>query len=146
MNKKGFTLVEVLAVILILGLLVTIVYPIVVETINSSKEKAYNSEIEIIKKAAKVYALDKESEGANSSVLPNLRDDAQPKYVLISVLISEGYIADEELQNNELLKDGELIHPKDQNKTCDRVKIFYGSNQYNYIVVNIADEECSAIH
>jgi len=142
-NKTGFTLVEVLAVILILGLLVTVVYPIVVSTINSSKEKAYNSQIEIIQKAAKIYALDKE--GSLPNFLPDLKNDALPKYVPISTLISEGYIAEEELKSKDNdLSEGKLVNPKNGTE-CTQVKIFYESNQYNYIVVDSSLEECKKI-
>ena len=39
MKQKGFTLVEVLAVIVILGIIVTVVYPTVISTIRNSEEK-----------------------------------------------------------------------------------------------------------
>ena len=37
MNKKGFTLVELLAVLVVLGIVALVCYPIVTKTINNSK-------------------------------------------------------------------------------------------------------------
>ena len=40
-NKKGFTLVELLAVIVILGILVVFTIPLMLKYINYSKRKSY---------------------------------------------------------------------------------------------------------
>ena len=51
MNKKGFSLVELLAVLIVLGIIMTIVTTTILKEVNSSKEKLNQSQIEIIKKA-----------------------------------------------------------------------------------------------
>ena len=58
MNNKAFTLVELLAVIIILGLLVTITVPNIMNAIDISREKSYNSQVEEIEKAAERWAVD----------------------------------------------------------------------------------------
>lgn len=55
MKNKGFTLVELLTVIVIIGLLVTISIPAASKIIKSSKEKAYNTKIEFIEDEAILY-------------------------------------------------------------------------------------------
>ena len=45
--KKGFTLAELLAVIVILGLLALIAVPVVLNKIKSTKEDLYNNQIEM---------------------------------------------------------------------------------------------------
>ena len=61
--KKGFTLVELLAVIIILAVISTIVVPIVLNIVNDSKKSTYQSSIELYGKAVKQailnYELDK---------------------------------------------------------------------------------------
>ena len=51
MNKKGFTLVELLAVIVILGVIGTITAPIVINLIDDSRQSAFKSSLNGIKKA-----------------------------------------------------------------------------------------------
>ncbi len=113
--KKGFTLVEMLAVIIILGILVGIIAPAVVNTINESKQKAYNTTIESVKSAAKSYmefsfdSFKEEIEGYG--------------YIEISVseLIEEGF-----------LPEG-IKNPKDSEPLGGSVRINkYSENRYEY--------------
>ena len=39
MNKKGFTLVELLVVVVVLGLIAIVLVPIIQDTLNKSKNK-----------------------------------------------------------------------------------------------------------
>ncbi len=55
--KKGFTLVELLAVIVILGFVAVLTVPAVSESIRYAGEKAYEANIESIKNAANDWAL-----------------------------------------------------------------------------------------
>ena len=41
MNKKGFTLAELLGVIVLLGILATVAFPPLLNQLNKSKEKIY---------------------------------------------------------------------------------------------------------
>ena len=59
--KKGFTLVELLAVITVLGLLAAISIPIVNNQINSSKDKAYKNQVQTIVNAAKRWGFDNDN-------------------------------------------------------------------------------------
>lgn len=58
MNKRGFTLVEVISVIALLGLLIGIAVPNVMKSSKKAKERTLLTKIENIEKAAVLYGQD----------------------------------------------------------------------------------------
>ena len=56
MNKKAFTLIEMLAVIIILGVLTSLVMPSILKMMKGSKEKTYDVLINNINDSALLYA------------------------------------------------------------------------------------------
>jgi len=58
MKKKGFTLVELLAVITLIGVLGLITVPIINTTIKNSRKKAFKETLSAIVDAAKIYNAD----------------------------------------------------------------------------------------
>lgn len=110
--KKGFTLIELIAVVAILGLIALIVYPSINSVIKSSQDDSYESQTKIIEKAAQAWALD------NVNLLP--KDEVT--VVCVSQLVEGGYIS------NEDVKD-----PRDTEKELSGgVEISYKSKQYIY--------------
>ncbi len=111
MNKKGFTLIELLGVIIILALLATIISPVIIKSIQTAREKAYEAQVTLIEEKAKDWAyenLDQLSETTNV-------------YVSISSLITSGYI-----------EDDEVISPLDETIMSGCVKISFANNKYNF--------------
>lgn len=62
MDKKGFTLIEVIAIILILGVIMSIAVVSVNHIIDASKESAYNIIVVQIEEGAKQYLWEFKSE------------------------------------------------------------------------------------
>ena len=58
MKKQGFTLVELLAVLTIVGLLALIIMPSVTKTLNNSREDAYKKQIHVLETAAESWSID----------------------------------------------------------------------------------------
>lgn len=58
MNRKGFTLIELMAVVTILAILSLIVIPIVDKNLKKSKDEMYKIQIENIRLAAKGFFSD----------------------------------------------------------------------------------------
>ena len=93
MKKKGFTLLELLAVIVILSLILVIAVPSVNRYIKQSKEKAYNTQISTIIEAAQAYA------SANSGLLP--RKEEFVVKITLGQLKSSGLIKEEVKNPND---------------------------------------------
>ena len=93
MKKKGFTLVELLAVIIILSLVLVIAVPSVNKYIKQSKEKAYNTQISTIIEAVQAYA------SANSGLLP--RKEEFVVKITLGQLKSSGLIKKEVKNPND---------------------------------------------
>lgn len=55
MNKKGFTLIELLAVIVVLGVVLILAMPIILDSINASRNAYYKVLMGNIKTAAETY-------------------------------------------------------------------------------------------
>ena len=93
--KKGFTLVELLGVIVILGIIGMIATPIVSNVINKSMDNANNAQIDTIKRAAKTWA------NANVYLLPDCGSDAcaETKPVTVKELKEGGYLDDKDITN-----------------------------------------------
>ncbi len=89
MNKKGFTLIELLTIIAVIGIILAIVVPSVADTINDSKEKAYNTTIETVKAAAESYL--------NYSFDTYKSQFVSPGYVEFTIeeLINQGFLPPE---------------------------------------------------
>ena len=99
-NKKGFTLIELIGVIVIIALLALIITPIVSTVLVSSKDKLYKNTLQNIQLSAKDWFTDEE----NIEKLPNNVDSC---YITLTELKDAG-IVDLDIKNpktNELLDD-----------------------------------------
>ena len=117
MKKKGFTLVELLAVIVILSLILVIAVPSVNRYIKQSKEKAYNTQISTIIEAAQAYA------SANSGLLPRKEE------FVVKITLGQ-------LKSSGLIKE-EVKNPNDDKYFDDAltIEIKKKGETYNYDIV-----------
>ena len=117
MKKKGFTLVELLAVIIILSLVLVIAVPSVNKYIKQSKEKAYNTQISTIIEAAQAYA------SANSGLLPRKEE------FVVKITLGQ-------LKSSGLIKE-EVKNPNDDKYFDDAltIEIKKKGETYNYDIV-----------
>ena len=148
MNKKGFTIVELLVTIVILGIILTIVYPAVTSTINSSRVKAHNSQIKVIEKAMKLYYLDNVDElqdlndngtmnGCSESTASVPATTASVPNISIQTLIDEGYISDNET------KDGKLIDPCTDEQIEGTFSVNWSCNTKQYEYKFVPNSTCN---
>lgn len=75
-KENGFTLVEIITVIVIIGLLALIIFPNIMDTTEGTKEEAYNQKINLIKQSAVDYGISNQYELKNSKSYCYLKPDA----------------------------------------------------------------------
>lgn len=128
-NNKGFTLVELLAVIVILAILITIAVPSTISISNRLKANMYCKKIDSIEVEAKLYGEDrKDSFNENLS----LEDGTYPsKKLTVKGLIDAGYLK----KDNE--KEPYMLDPRD-NTSMDNME-FYIYIKYNRVYVRFND-------
>jgi len=112
--KKGFTLVEVLAVVVLIGLLVVITVPSIKTIMNNAKEKSLERQIASIIESSKSWSIE------NVDKLP---DNNVPILVSLSELKEQGF-----------LEDKEIINPVNNKEItgCVEIKYDIDFNQYKY--------------
>ena len=117
--KKGFTLAELLGIIIILAVIALIAFPIIASSIRNSRIDSYEANKKIIVEAAKNWAVE------NSDKLPSVGSNNTTS-VTIPDLINSGYITKTD--------NGKLINPIDDTEMTGCVLITYNSayNQYMY--------------
>ena len=121
MNKKGFTLVELIGVIILLSAIALISVPIINNSLKNTKEKTYNSQIDTIIKAAKRYVTEV---GAGNDA---------------------GFdITMSDLINAKLIEDDVIIDPRDDSNMINTLTIHvtYDSSSKSYLYCyNRSDKE-----
>lgn len=106
MNKKGFTMIELLATITLMGIIATMAVVSYTKYVNTTKKALYRDYEKSLEVAATNYFLN------HTGLLPKINDERGTK-VLAITLINEGYL--------ENMKD-----PKNKSFNC---------NNNSYVIV-----------
>lgn len=105
MKRKGFTLVELIGVIVILGVVAVFTVPALTKTLKESAEKSYNEYVKNIKIAAENY-FHSETDGTIDG-----------KYIIsVGTLIEKGYLKRE-------------VNPKTNEETPDSATVIITKNE-----------------
>ena len=122
--KKGFTLIELICVIVLLGLIAMIAIPTINTAINSSKEKAYNEQVALIVDTARTYM------SKNSAKLPNQTSGAKI-CIRVHDLQTAGLLSSEDIQNPNYEEGSTEAEKKDKTFTGS-VVVTWNGKKYLY--------------
>ncbi len=128
-NKKGFTLIEILCVIVLIGILSVIATISIVNLSSKSKENLYCAKIELIENIAASYGIKYELELNNSNELYNGYKSLKIK---VRTLVDAGKLEPD--------KKNDVINPKDNTIMNDIDIILYLKN--NQIKAEIPNNIC----
>lgn len=84
MKEKGFTLIEVLTVLIVLGVVVMIAMPVVEGIIKDSQQKTYISQLKGIRESAKMWT--------SEHIFEAPRRENESKVLNLEELIEGGYV------------------------------------------------------
>lgn len=128
MNKKGFTLVELLAVITLLMALLVLTFPTVLEMIQKKEQEIDQAKLDLIYSAADSYM--------------NNNKNTYPKKVGNIYCISVQTLTDEHLLAFEA--DDKVLYTNDKKDTLNVVRIAIGKNSKNAYSIP-KDGNCSPV-
>ncbi|MBE6160314.1 MAG: type II secretion system protein [Lactobacillales bacterium] len=120
MNKKGLTIVELLAVLVIIGLIALVIFPVVTDNITGSQKKSQEIQKASIKEAAESYVAENIGKTINFTEADNKEE------INLNTLIEEGYLK------------GNYNNPqtgKEYDLETSKVTVTKDNNSYSYDVV-----------
>ena len=129
MNKKGFTLAELLGVIVLLGILATVAFPPLLNQLNKSKEKLSDATLKVLGTAAEQYIDD------HSSSYPI--KDGNVYCISLETLVNYNYLKSPIMDAST----GEEISEKD-NYIKFKINKF---NDYDYELTTNCSEDSSIV-
>ena len=116
-NKRGFSLIELLATILVVSIVLGMGVTYVTKTINNSKEKSQILALNNIKKTANTYI---EEYSNDIAWINDTNKETSFSCVSINSLINKGYISNKDItndiKNSGITPEKYIIVTRDQNK------------------------------
>ncbi len=117
---KGFTLVELLAVLVILALISLIIVPSIIDSLNNSADRLYKEQIDSLEYAAQKWAV------KNSNLVEENKEFSR-------------CVTIDELKEGEFITEKKVINPKTRKEMTGCVNITY-DEEYNQFVYKYKEE------
>lgn len=107
MNRKGFTLVELLAVLVLLSAIMYIAIPSISSSMERSKNKKKEKNIQLLEAAAEMYVAD------HRYAIQKQKNDSC--YIVLDDLVSGGYVPSDVIKNDDDELMGIIVYIKGKN-------------------------------
>jgi len=136
MKRKGFTIVELLVVIILIATLSVISVNVFSNSTTASKEKVLSAKIETIKVAAAGYLDDNTNEYSSCNYFMSQEDIIEKCVIDPSELIERGYLP----KNDEKNKDKDItIDPTTNEKLQGKILACYNMNTSRYDIQYVTE-------
>ena len=135
MNKRGFTLVELLSVLVLISLLFGLAIPGINKISSNMKKKSYSKKVNLIESAAILWGQDNRTLLQSNDCTINGKKMSCYK-ITIGSLIENNYL---DSDNNS----GEYINPKNNKDMKDCNVFVYKENNRVYAELYNSEENCS---
>lgn len=119
MNKKGFTLVELLAVVAILGLLATLAVPNIMKISSNMKIEMYCSKVDLVLKNANMFGDDNLNKIKKATGVVNGGNSSCYTTVTVKDLVDYGYISKEKNDKDKVCSSSTSTCPYIKNPFDD---------------------------
>ena len=145
MNNKGFTLVELLAVLVLLGIIVGITLSIIGVNFDETKKKTEEVFVDTIKDALNMYLTSRQAKGLNfSTVCVNKLHKTHGDVRMYKVNTTFQAVIDSEYRP---ITQKDLINPADEDLICDNasnieITIYRDDDYVYYYSVNKNEFGC----
>lgn len=140
-NKKGFTLVELLVVIVILAIVVVIAVPSIAGVNGLIKQNMLEKKGEIIEEAA--ILLGQDMKGSVIASSKKYKNNYPCKSIIVSSLVPDYLDKDNENQCLNQYSDGTvgcIVDPSDDNNYLDKKEIIiYYKNKRIHAIIDLDD-------
>ena len=139
MNKKGFTLVELLAILLLLAIIVGIGSYLIINVLDDSKKNNYNLLIENINNAVEEYYIECKYSSGASITCPS--ENSGEYQIKLDDLVKYGYLKG---NSDDSVDAMDLVNPNDNVKINEcLIKYSFSSGKINiYAVTPMVNDSC----
>lgn len=119
MNKKGYTLVELIATIVIIGVLFAILSYVAREQVSKAKKNAFREDIRSIIRAAEMYKEENNLKSFNINI--NQLELKELGNLTGTIELSNGVLSVSNISNGKFCGNGSLDSITITNEACDIV-------------------------
>lgn len=106
-NNKGFTLIEVLAVLVILGLIMAIAIPNITDSLDRQSCKMVETRVKLIESAAQFYVSDNRNK---IKITLSTKTDKKCKISIDKLTFNNKYLTDNDLKDGNETISGYVIY------------------------------------